>query len=179
MIMFRSRAAGALAAAAAFSLVATPAAARGWRHRHDDGIDAGDVFAGLLIVGGVAAIAAAASKSNKDRRAREDDRYRDDLRRDGREVPPERYYDDRGPVEDRSDEGYRDRPSGNYRSDLGVDGAVDACVGEVDRGDRSIDSVDSVNREGEGWRVMGRVRDGRDFSCSVDGDGQVRAVSGL
>ena len=35
----------------------------GWggRHHHDDGIDGGDVFAGLLILGGIAAIASAAS----------------------------------------------------------------------------------------------------------------------
>jgi hypothetical protein len=175
MAIFRSRTAGALAAAAALSLAATPAMARGWHHHHD-GIDAGDVFGGLLIVGGIAAIAAAVSNSNKDRRARDDERYRDyrDYRDDGyREVPPQRYRDDRSYDDD------RDGPSSSWRSGVGDDGAVDACVGEVERGDRSIDSIDSVSREGDGWRVEGRVRGGRDFSCEVDADGRVRGLSGL
>jgi hypothetical protein len=171
MTIFRSRyAAWLAAAAAALSLTATPAMARGW-HRHGDGIDGGDVVAGLLIFGGIAAIAAAASsKSNKDRQAHTDDRYRDD--RDYREddtryVPP---ADERG-------ESYR--PGSNWRSDLSVDGAVDACVGAVEQGTRSIDSVEAVNRDGDGWRVSGRLRGGNDFSCSVDGQGRVRSVGGL
>jgi hypothetical protein len=176
MMIFRSRTAAVLAAAAALSLTATPAMARGW-HRHGDGIDGGDVVAGLLIFGGIAAIAAAASKSSKDRQARTDDRYRDsrDYREDdSRYVPP---------ADERSDS-YRDRPdnngpSSNWRSGLSVDGAVDACVGEVEQGSRSIDSVEAVNRDGDGWRVSGRVRGGSDFACSVDGQGRVRSVSGL
>lgn len=170
MTIFRSRAAAALAAAAALSLTATPAFARGWRHHHD-GVDAGDVFAGLLIVGGIAAIAAAASKSNRER---EDARYRDypDYRDDGyRDVPPQR-YDERG------GDDYRDRSSGAWRSGVGVDAAVDACAGEIEQGRTRIDSVETVNREGDGWRVSGRA-DGRDFSCSVDGSGRVRSVAGL
>src|SRR5262245_40287131 len=105
MNIFRSRTAATLAAAAALSLTATPAMARGW-HRHGDGIDGGDVVAGLLIFGGIAAIAAAASsKSNKDRQARQDDRYRDYPDSDYRDVPPQSYQNDR-------DDGYRDRSSG-------------------------------------------------------------------
>jgi hypothetical protein len=170
--MFRSRAAGALAAAAALSLVATPAMARGWgwRHHHHNDIDAGDVFGGLLIVGGIAAIASAVSKSNKDRQARDYDRDRDYADRDY--VPPQRYSDERGHDD-------RDGRGGNWRSGLSVDGAVDACVGEVERGSRSIDSVDAVNRDGDGWRVQGRIRDGRDFTCSVDGEGRIRGVTGF
>ena len=172
MTIFHSRTAGALAAAAALSLTATPAMARGWHHHHD-GLDAGDVFGGLLIVGGVAAIASAVSKSNKDRQAREDDRYRDypDYRDDGyRDAPPPHAYDDR---DDRNDPGrYGPAPA------LSADGAIDACVDAVEQGRRSIDGVDSVNREGDGWRVSGRDRDGRDFACSVDRDGRIRGVSG-
>lgn len=174
MTIFRSRAAAALAAAAALSLTATPAMARGW-HRHGDGIDGGDVVAGLLIFGGIAVIAAAASsKSNKDRQARTDDRYRDDG-----------YHDDLNYRDYRDDEpnyippAGRYSPGSNYRSGLSVDGAVDACVGEVERGSRSIDSIESVNRDRDGWRVAGRMRGGNDFACSVDGDGRVRSVSGL
>jgi hypothetical protein len=180
MTMFRSRTAATLAAAAALSLTATPAMARGWHHH--DGIDGGDVVAGLLIFGGIAAIAAAASKSHKDRQARADDRYRDDSdgdyrSQDYREVPPQRYDDDRS-----YDDSYRpsgNRPGSDWRSGMSVDGAVDVCVGEVERGSRSIDSVESVNREADGWRVTGRVRGGNDFTCSVDSSGRVRSVSGI
>jgi len=54
-------------------VTAMPAQARGY-HRDRDRIDAGDVIAGALIIGGIAAIASAA---NKDRRWRGgyDDRY--------------------------------------------------------------------------------------------------------
>jgi hypothetical protein len=175
MTLFRSRAAGALAAAAALSLSATPAMARGW-HRHHNRVDSGDVFAGLLVFGGIAAIAAAASKSNKDRQAREDERTRD-YRDNGRyqEVPPQSYDD--GRYDGRGDD--QRRGPGSYGpSRLSVDGAVDACVGAVEQGRRSIDSVDSVNREGDGWRVQGRDRDGHDFACSVDRDGRIAGVSG-
>ncbi len=37
--------------------------------------------------------------------------------------------------------------------------------------------VDAVAREGEGYRVEGRMRDGRDFACGVDGDGCIRKVA--
>lgn len=183
MKIFRSRAAAALAAAAVLSLTATPAMARGWnRHHHGDGIDGGDVVAGLLIFGGIAAIAAAASKSSKDRQAHTDDRYRDypdsdyrsqDYRpQDYREAPPQRYQDD-------GTDTARERPGRSWRSGVSVDGAVDACVGEVERGSRSIESVEQVNREADGWRVSGRVSGGSEFACSIDGEGRVRSVSGL
>ena len=58
MKFFRSRTAASLAALAAFSMTATPVFARGYdrwgRHHHhhrNNGIDGGDVLAGLLIVG--------------------------------------------------------------------------------------------------------------------------------
>jgi hypothetical protein len=174
MKIFRSRAAGALAAAAALSLTATPAMARGWHRYHHHDVDTGDVLAGLAIFGGIAAIAAAASSSHKNSRARTDDRYRD-YPDDYREVPPQR-YDDRGDYE-RYD-GQRRDPGSYGPSGPSVDGAIDACVGAVEQGRRTIDGIDSVNREGDGWRVQGRDRDGRTFACSVDHDGRIRGVSG-
>ena len=49
-----------LAAAAVLASVAAPADARGRRHhRHHDDIDAGDVVAGAVVIGGIAALAAA------------------------------------------------------------------------------------------------------------------------
>jgi len=165
MNIFRTRPAAALAMAAALSLTATPAFARGgWghRHHHGDGIDGGDVLAGLLVIGGIAAIASAAGK--KDQESREADyRYPNrDYRSqdDGYYVPPAD-----GP----------DRPGDRYGAGAGdINGAVDDCVAEIERNDRRVDSVDSVNREGDGWRVQGRAG-GRDFSCTVDRDGRVRA----
>jgi hypothetical protein len=69
----------------AMMLTAMPADARPYG-RHRDGIDAGDVIAGALIIGGIAAIASAAS-SNRDRYR---GRYGYDEGRDG--------YDDREAV---------------------------------------------------------------------------------
>jgi hypothetical protein len=61
--------------AGALLLTAMPADARSYR-RHHDGINAGDVIAGALIIGGIAAIASAASND----RDRYRGRYRDDSR---------------------------------------------------------------------------------------------------
>ena len=65
--------------------------AHGWRgYRHRDRVDAGDVLAGVLIIGGIAAIASAASNSSRNRDYR-DDRYRNDYRyrsSDDRPPPP-------------------------------------------------------------------------------------------
>src|SRR6478672_8355370 len=46
-------------AAGAMALAASPAAAR---DRHDDGIDAGDIIAGALVIGGIAAVASSIGK---------------------------------------------------------------------------------------------------------------------
>ena len=167
MKIFASRPAIALAAAAALSMTATPALADGWgryRHRHHD-IDAGDVFAGLLVIGGIAAIAAAASNKNKDRER--DYRYPEP---DYRE-PSGRYGGYPEPRERRDSYG----GAGASSSEIGE--AVDRCVAEAERGDKRVDGVDSVWRDGEGWRVDGRMDDGRDFSCSLDRDGRIRKLT--
>ena len=74
MNLYKSRAALVAASLAAVALTATPASARHWRHH--DRVDGGDVLAGVLILGGIAAVAAAASSSNRSREAR-DYRYPD------------------------------------------------------------------------------------------------------
>ena len=56
----------------------------------------------------------------------------------------------------------------------GIDGAVDSCVREVERGSSRVDTVDSVDRDSDGWRVEGRMSGGRSFACSVDRDGRIR-----
>ena len=163
MVRKTSRLAGAVAAAAAFSMVATPALARGghwggwgkrYHHRHHDRIDTGDVLAGILILGGIAAVASAASKSARD------GRERDDPHPDRREAP--RY----GEPRDRAETG-----PGTAAM------AVDACAGEVERADRAIEAITSVEHEGEGWRVEGRVGSGRPFACSVADSGRIRSVT--
>ncbi len=53
---------GTIAAGAMVASSATPAFAD---HRDRDGISAGDVIAGALIIGGIAAVASAASKNNR------------------------------------------------------------------------------------------------------------------
>ncbi|WFL76679.1 hypothetical protein P7228_11810 [Altererythrobacter arenosus] len=129
----------ATAAVGAMALAgATPAQAR-----HDnDGIDAGDVIAGAVILGGIAAVASAVGK-NRDRYGdyRYDDRYRDRYRdRDYR-------YGDR-----------YNRRYGNARS------AVERCVRAVERDARragyrfaDVTEIRDVDRKRYGFRVSGRL----------------------
>ena len=164
------RFAAASACAAAFSLT-VPAAAvelprtasaasayegevahnhRWGRYRDRNRIDAGDVLAGVLILGTVAAIAGAA-KRDRDRVER---------------VPPPPYPDDR----------YRYR-SGEYDSGgRGLDRAVDMCVDEIERGQDRVEGVDGANRTGEGWTVSGALEGGAGFTCRIDNMGRIRAV---
>lgn len=63
----------------------------GWGHRHDDGIDAGDVIGGLFLIGAIAAIASAAGKDGRDDDYRDEPPYPDAPRdagyRDERDAP--------------------------------------------------------------------------------------------
>lgn len=172
-----SRIAATLASVAAFSMAATPAMARdnwgggwggwggGWgRHyHHDHDIDAGDVLAGVLIIGGIAAIASAASKASRNRDTRPDYRY------------PDQRPDQRDSDRSYQGSGRDDRPE--WGDSHGIGSAVDRCAAEVERGDSRVDSVDSVSRDGSGWRVDGRLTGGKDFSCNIDGDGRIRGVT--
>ncbi|MFN5902865.1 MAG: hypothetical protein ACK439_07860 [Novosphingobium sp.] len=159
------RSAAALALAASFSMMATPAMARhgwggwggGYRH-HDRGVDGGDILAGILIIGGIAAIASAASKSKKEREQRE---YRDeapDYRQDSRNYA-----------------GNDDRPE--WRDGGGIDSAVNRCIDEVNRGRERVGEVDSVNRDADGWRIAGTTTGNGNFSCTIDRDGRIRNVN--
>lgn len=123
---------------------------RGYRHRHR--VDAGDVLAGVLIIGGIAAIASAASDSKR----REN--YRDERYRDTRD-----YDRDRRTTR---------RSSGSGR---GIDGAVDQCLAEIER-DVRVDRVDSVDRTSDGWRVTGRIFNGDRFTCTIDENGRIEDV---
>ena len=124
---------------------------RHYRYRHHRGhVSTGDVLAGVLIIGGIAAIANAASRNNAERRYP----YRE----------PERDYD------------YRDRRGdARYDGARGIDRAVQLCVTQVER-DVRVENVDSVDRTGEGWRVVGTLYNGEGFTCHIGPDGRIDTV---
>ena len=131
---------------------------RRWRRHRHNRVDAGDVLAGVLIIGGIAAIASAASKNDRDRRYRERDyRYRDYRDQDYRY----RYRDRRG--------------DSRYDGGRGIDNAVEMCVSHIER-DVRVDTVDEVNRTGEGWRVTGSLYNGDRFTCRIGQDGRIDDV---
>ncbi|RVQ68882.1 hypothetical protein EKN06_01235 [Croceicoccus ponticola] len=148
-----SAAAGAMALASA-----SPAFSRD-RYGHD-GIDAGDVIAGALIIGGIAAIASAGSKNRSDGYyyAGDDRDYRD-----GRYDRDDRY--------DRYDRSYNSR-GGSARS------AVEQCVNAAERdarraGFRRADVTDirEVDRRNGGYRIKGRIAVDTGYSGSRYGRG--------
>lgn len=113
---------------------ATPVQAR---DRHDGGISAGDVIAGAVIIGGMAAIASAASRDRSDYGYRDNYRYRD-----------QRGY------------GYGDRwqARGNPRA------AVERCINAVERDARragyrfaDVTQIRDVDDTRYGWRVRGNL----------------------
>lgn len=137
----------------------------GHRRHHDGGIDAGDVFAGILILGGIAAIASAAS-SSKDKKAQGD--YRS----------PEPDY--RGPDYRGSD--YRSSGSQGWdqAQDRGatrsIDVAVDACANAAAR-EGEVADIYGVQRTGNGYQVSGKLDNGDEFACSASSDGQIQGLT--
>ena len=134
-------AAGAMALASA-----TPAFAE---HRDRDGISAGDVIAGALIIGGIAAVASAASRNN--------DRYDRDYRYDRAGYGYNQGY------------GYRD----NYASRGSARRAVEQCVYAAERnaarytyGRADVTDVRDIRETRYGYEVRGRIAvngNGRDW----------------
>ncbi len=145
----------------------------GWGRHHDD-IDAGDVITGILILGGIAAIASAVSGANKAHRAphyrtpqdrtsgQNGDTWRGDTWRNG----------DPRPRHDGTQRGGR---VGAY--DAGdMNRAVDTCVDEIERSQR-VAAVDTVNRDAGGYAVRGTISGGREFACNVGNDGRIRTAT--
>lgn len=130
--------AGTIAAGAMAASSVAPAIARDHR---GDGIDAGDVIAGAVVLGGIAAVAAAASNNDRDygySRVGYDDRYEDGYRY-GR--------DDRGSWN-----------RGRARS------AVAQCVNAAERtatrysyGRADVTDIRNVRETRYGYEVTGRI----------------------
>ncbi|KQZ64492.1 hypothetical protein ASD67_08470 [Sphingopyxis sp. Root1497] len=142
-----TKAAVGAATAGAMLLGSTPAMARD-RDRDGDGISAGEVIAGAVVLGGLAAILSSGGNDRYDRGDRYDGRY--DNRGGGR-------YDN----DARYGYGYDYGRYGNSRS------AVNQCVSAVERGSRrygntDVTQVTSIDRKRDGYKVKGRVvvRDG-------------------
>lgn len=130
------------------------------RRRHNNGVDAGDIIAGVLVLGGIAAIAGAASKADR----------RD---RDYRDYPEPRPYPE--------DPRYR-APTEPYRGDYqsggqsgGMDRAVDMCVAEVERS-AQVGTVDNASRNGDGWFISGETGNGAPWTCRIGNDGRISDV---
>lgn len=140
---------------------------RGWnRHRHRDRVDAGDVIAGVLILGGIAAVVDAV-KDSRDRRYRDGDwRDRDVRDEDWRD---REWRDAEWPPRKREQRDYRTAEDRPYSA---IDAAAATCTGEVEREAR-VNSVEAVERSGAGWEVRGTLSDGAAFVCQVGADGRV------
>jgi len=138
---------------------------RGYR-RHRDRIDGGDILAGILVIGGIAAIASAASKNDRDRRYEERD-YRSRNQR----------YDDRR-ADTRDDSRYDDRKYDRGTGD--VQSAINICSDAAERQagrDARVSAIQSVVRDGDGWRVEGELSNSaeRTFLCGAS-EGRVDFV---
>lgn len=160
---------GSAAIAAMLATSATPALARpgyGWgnpwggygggrwhRRHHND--DFGNVLLGAVIAGGLFAAISAASKARKDR----DNGvvYGGDSPRDEARDEP------RGDNQPRSSRNWSDAE--NDAANVCADGA-EALASK--RGvDARVDDIDFIDRDGEGYRVEGRMQGGRPFNCGV------------
>ncbi len=146
MIKLTKNVIGAGAAAAALVGMSVPVQARDF-NRDRDGITAGEVIAGAVILGGIAAVLS--SKGGNDRY---DDRYDD------------RGYNDRN---NRNQDGrYGDRDYGNSRGD-GSRSAVNQCVRTVEGysnryNGAKVTEIRDIERTRYGYKVAGKivVRDG-------------------
>lgn len=154
------------AAAAAMAVSATPAMAKDGRN---GGPSAGEVIAGVAIIGAIAAIASSGSKDRgyRDTRSRNND-YRGD-----------RYQNDR----------YSESRFGNGYRQIDQRQAVNRCVraaenGATNRGRASVTDIRDVDRTRYGYRVKGKIEveqsrgryqrnsysDRGNFTCYIEGN---------
>jgi hypothetical protein len=133
----------------------------GWRRR---GPSAGEVLAGVAIIGGIAAIASAASRNRRDRDVVVVDRDRPRNDRDWNR-------DQRNPQWRANDPRNNPRSSGLG----GLDGAVSQCLGVIER-DVRVDEVQAVQRTAQGWLVGGTLFNGSAFECRIGNDGRIENI---
>lgn len=164
---------------------------RGWRRgwRRHRGVRAGDVLAGVAIIGGIAAIASAANNNNRrDRDDRRRERHRDwerdnelrDLREQNQEQQRELdYLRSRGvDAQPYQGTGASERSSQSRHgssASIGINQAIDTCTQGVSR-DAGPADITGVERAGNGWNVRGRAASGDAFTCSVSGNGSIEAI---
>ncbi len=171
---------GTVAAGAMALGSATPAMAD---DRRGDRIDAGDVIAGAVIIGGIAALAGAFDGDrDRKRRGHYDNRYRGH----------DRHYDN----------GYRHRGQ-RFNNRFNGRRAVERCVRVAERQARrfggyrfaDVTEIRDVDRRRDGFRVKGRIQvegtrgynrndfDRGRFTCWFDGRGrpqvEFRGIRGL
>ncbi len=132
---------GTIAAGAMAVSSASPALAR---DRHDDGISAGEVIAGALVIGGIAAVAASAGNNDRDYRYDRSGYGNDDYGRN-----------DRYGSNDRYDRGYA---RSNPRQ------AIEQCVRAAERdasrhsyGRADVTDVRNIRETRWGFEVRGRI----------------------
>jgi hypothetical protein len=132
--------------AGAYDSAAEDSAGYRRRYRHHNHVSTGDVIAGVLVLGTIAAIAGASSNNKREREREAEVRYREPARND------------------------RSWNTG------GIDNAVGMCVDQVERGSDRVGSVDNASRNASGWQVSGSLEDGSYFSCRIDNEGRIRSV---
>lgn len=148
MAVNTNKLAAATAVVAAFSMLATPVQAHDrWRGRHHDRVDTGDVIAGVLVLGAIAAIAGAGKRNREERYPSPDD-----------------------------NPNYRTPGQYGRSESRGMDRAVDMCVGEVESRSSRVGTVDTASRTGEGWHVAGVLEGGASYACWIDSGGRLSDV---
>jgi hypothetical protein len=144
-----------------------PAAAQD-RYRDRDGISTRDVVTGALVIGGIAAVAAAASSNNRDYRYGDDDyrerdyrdsNYRHDDYRSGGNYR-DRNWDGRG-------QGWYDYRAGrNYgRNSNNPERAINQCVRAAENqaeryggGRADVTRIRDIDRERGGFEITGTIQ---------------------
>ena len=136
---------GTVAAGAMVMASATPALAQS---RRDNGIDVGDVIAGALIIGGIAAVASAAGRNRNGGYVYEGNGGYNDPYNNGR-------YDPR----------YDDRYNNQYTNAGNSRQAVEQCVYAAERnanrysygGNSQVTDIRQIDRKRDGYTVKGRI----------------------
>ncbi len=158
-ILTKALAKGALSAVAAGAMVlaaATPAAAQDRhrdRDRDDDRIGAGEIIAGAVVLGGLAAILSSGNNDRDDYRYRDRD-YRGDYRNRDRDYRDDNYRGDYGDYNN----GYDGH--GRNSSRRAVEQCVSAAEQEAQRysGSRAeVFEIRDVERERRGYEIEGRI----------------------